>query len=150
MRVVEVRSDQYVLVHVSKEEAETTAITKLYGNHHSTCYFSQSCSFRNDLLIIAVQTSKLTWCRLTGRGQELGVDVKQKFQQLALQTGTLPENIIFLPKNGTLTTELNILQLKATSSNFVVLFLFSRVPSCLTSCEKTPSSAAPPLITAGE
>ncbi|XP_013876073.1 lipocalin [Austrofundulus limnaeus] len=66
MRVTEVKSDEYALVHIiKKKEAETTTVTKLYG-----------------------------------RADELGADVKQKFRQLALQTGTLPENIIFLPKNA--------------------------------------------------
>ncbi|XP_017273638.1 lipocalin [Kryptolebias marmoratus] len=66
VRVVDLKSDEYALIHVvKKKEAETTTVTKLYG-----------------------------------RGEELGADVKQKFRQLALQAGTLPENIVFPPKNA--------------------------------------------------
>ncbi|XP_018547251.1 lipocalin-like isoform X1 [Lates calcarifer] len=37
--------------------------------------------------------------KLYGRGQDLGADMLEKFRQFSLETGILPENIAFLPKN---------------------------------------------------
>ncbi|XP_028277429.1 lipocalin-like [Parambassis ranga] len=39
--------------------------------------------------------------KLYGRAADLSVDIMEKFRQFSLQTGILPENIAFLPKNGT-------------------------------------------------
>ncbi|KAM4547271.1 lipocalin-like [Fundulus diaphanus] len=41
-----------------------------------------------------------TVTKLYGRGEEVGANVMEKFRQLALEAGTLPENIVFLPKNA--------------------------------------------------
>ncbi|KAM4726981.1 lipocalin [Anableps anableps] len=38
--------------------------------------------------------------KLYGRGEEVGADVMEKFTQLSLEAGTLPENIVFLPQNA--------------------------------------------------
>ncbi|XP_029304264.1 lipocalin isoform X2 [Cottoperca gobio] len=38
--------------------------------------------------------------KLYGRGEELSADLLQKFRQFSLETGILPENIAFLPKNA--------------------------------------------------
>lgn len=38
---------------------------------------------------------------LAGRSMDLSTDLLEKFRQFSLETGILPENIAFLPKNGT-------------------------------------------------
>ncbi|KAM8835695.1 lipocalin isoform 2-T2 [Synchiropus picturatus] len=38
--------------------------------------------------------------KLYGRGVDLSPEVKEKFKLFSLETGILPENIAFLPKNG--------------------------------------------------
>ncbi|XP_029029383.1 palmitoyltransferase ZDHHC23-A-like [Betta splendens] len=38
--------------------------------------------------------------KLYGRAAELAADLMEKFRQFSLQTGVLPENIVFLPKNA--------------------------------------------------
>ncbi|KAM7397937.1 hypothetical protein PAMA_006011 [Pampus argenteus] len=38
--------------------------------------------------------------KLYGRGAELSADLLEKFRQFSLDTGILPENIAFLPKNA--------------------------------------------------
>ncbi|KAL6098559.1 uncharacterized protein ACO6RY_17666 [Pungitius sinensis] len=38
--------------------------------------------------------------KLYGRDVDLGADLLEKFRQFSLETGILPENIIFLPKNA--------------------------------------------------
>ena len=40
-------------------------------------------------------------CGPTGRSMDLSADLLEKFRQFSLDTGILPENIAFLPKNGT-------------------------------------------------
>uniref|UniRef100_A0A3P9BVG4 Lipocalin-like n=1 Tax=Maylandia zebra TaxID=106582 RepID=A0A3P9BVG4_9CICH len=40
---------------------------------------------------------------LYGRSLDLSAEVKEKFNQLCLQSGILPENIVHLPKTGTFT-----------------------------------------------
>ncbi|KAM4544501.1 lipocalin [Odontesthes bonariensis] len=37
--------------------------------------------------------------KLYGRAEDLGADVMEKFKQVSLDAGILPENIVFLPKN---------------------------------------------------
>ncbi|KAI3373614.1 hypothetical protein L3Q82_022212, partial [Scortum barcoo] len=39
--------------------------------------------------------------KLYGRTEDLSADLLEKFRQFSLETGILPENIAFLPKNGT-------------------------------------------------
>ncbi|XP_054481506.1 lipocalin-like [Anoplopoma fimbria] len=66
MRVVEVKYDEYALIHTTKSrESNPTVFNKLYG-----------------------------------RGVDLSADVMEKFRQFSLETGVLPENIAFLPKNA--------------------------------------------------
>lgn len=36
----------------------------------------------------------------TGRSQDLSAELMEKFRQYSVDTGVLPENIVFLPKNG--------------------------------------------------
>ncbi|KAM6907591.1 lipocalin [Xenentodon cancila] len=65
MRVVDVKDDEYALIHTIKTKGdEVTSVTKLYG-----------------------------------RGEDVSADVMEKFRLLSLDTGVLPENIVFLPKN---------------------------------------------------
>ncbi|KAG8008175.1 Lipocalin, partial [Nibea albiflora] len=39
--------------------------------------------------------------KLYGRNMDLSADLLEKFRQFSLETGVLPENVAFLPKNGT-------------------------------------------------
>uniref|UniRef100_A0A1A7WNK0 Lipocalin/cytosolic fatty-acid binding domain-containing protein n=2 Tax=Iconisemion striatum TaxID=60296 RepID=A0A1A7WNK0_9TELE len=55
------------------------------------------------MLIHTIKTKEegtSTVTKLYGRAEELGAPVKEKFKQLALRTGSLAENIVFLPKNA--------------------------------------------------
>ncbi|XP_024118832.1 lipocalin [Oryzias melastigma] len=38
--------------------------------------------------------------KLYGRSPDLGAEVMAKFKQISLESGILPDNIVFLPKNG--------------------------------------------------
>uniref|UniRef100_A0A1A8QPY7 Lipocalin/cytosolic fatty-acid binding domain-containing protein n=1 Tax=Nothobranchius pienaari TaxID=704102 RepID=A0A1A8QPY7_9TELE len=55
------------------------------------------------MLIHTIKTKEegtSTVTKLYGRAEEPAAPVKEKFKQLALRTGSLAENIVFLPKNG--------------------------------------------------
>ncbi|XP_030648751.1 lipocalin [Chanos chanos] len=68
MRVVDVKYDEYALIHTIKTKGgDTTILNKLYG-----------------------------------RSPDLSDDVLGKFTKFSLETGVQPENIVILPKNGTL------------------------------------------------
>uniref|UniRef100_A0A3B5LFV4 Lipocalin/cytosolic fatty-acid binding domain-containing protein n=1 Tax=Xiphophorus couchianus TaxID=32473 RepID=A0A3B5LFV4_9TELE len=69
--VVDVKYDDYALVYDIKTKQKVNKIIHLYGKD------------------------------LTSRRDEVSANVKEKFKQLALDAGTLAENIVFLPKNGT-------------------------------------------------
>ncbi|XP_041807637.1 lipocalin isoform X2 [Chelmon rostratus] len=65
MRVVDVKYDEYALIHTIKTKGgDVTVVNKLYG-----------------------------------RSMDLSADLLEKFRQFSLESGVLPENIAFLPKN---------------------------------------------------
>lgn len=41
-------------------------------------------------------------CDLAGRSADLSAELQDKFRQFSLETGILDENIVILPKNGTI------------------------------------------------
>ncbi|KAK9536689.1 hypothetical protein VZT92_006452 [Zoarces viviparus] len=66
--MVDVKCDEYALVHTTKSKGSTgnpTVVNKLFG-----------------------------------RAVDLSADLLEKFRQFSLETGILPENIAFLPKNA--------------------------------------------------
>uniref|UniRef100_A0A3B5LB92 Lipocalin/cytosolic fatty-acid binding domain-containing protein n=1 Tax=Xiphophorus couchianus TaxID=32473 RepID=A0A3B5LB92_9TELE len=75
---------------------------------------------------------------LYGRRDEVSANVKEKFKQLALDAGTLAENIVFLPKNGTFKSldpvfVSNYIKVMQTLINLISFAFHSRVPTCLIS-----------------
>uniref|UniRef100_A0A3B5LF42 Lipocalin/cytosolic fatty-acid binding domain-containing protein n=1 Tax=Xiphophorus couchianus TaxID=32473 RepID=A0A3B5LF42_9TELE len=70
--VVDVKYDDYALVYDIKTKQKVNKIIHLYDSFFVT---------------------------FPGRRDEVSANVKEKFKQLALDAGTLAENIVFLPKN---------------------------------------------------
>lgn len=46
------------------------------------------------------KVSEYVLCYVTGRTEDLGQDVLDRFTEFSLEQGILPENIAVLPKNG--------------------------------------------------
>lgn len=100
MRMVDVKYDEYALTHTIKTKGGVpTAVNKLYGkvlvSNAALCPMNIIYSYSH------AYCSRLISCGSTGRAEDLSADLLEKFRQFSLDTGILPENIAFLPKNGT-------------------------------------------------
>lgn len=100
MTVVDAKYDEYALIHTLKTKGDDVySVTKLYGK--------VMCE-----TILSHVNSVLLTCRLTGRSPDLGAEVMAKFKQISLESGILPDNIVFLPKNGKLPSFRNLVENK--------------------------------------
>ncbi|XP_070699603.1 lipocalin isoform X1 [Pempheris klunzingeri] len=78
-----------------------TYTSERWGNVNNMCMVDVK--YDEHALIHTVKTkgNDLTVVnKLYGRGLDLSPDVLEKFRQFSLETGVLPENIAFLPKNA--------------------------------------------------
>uniref|UniRef100_A0A3P9BPX1 Lipocalin-like n=1 Tax=Maylandia zebra TaxID=106582 RepID=A0A3P9BPX1_9CICH len=83
IRVVDEKPDEYSLNHyINTGWNETYVENNLYGKVAFSC------------------VHRFTSRGFTGRSLDLSAEVKEKFNQLCLQSGILPENIVHLPKTA--------------------------------------------------
>lgn len=99
MRIVDVVYDDYALVHTVKtKDGVSEVLNKLYSKSGSV---TAACALRKTLNVLLVDSGfRLKHCVFAGRSSEASALQQQKFTQLSLDTGILPDNIAILPKNG--------------------------------------------------
>ena len=97
MRIVEVKYDDYALVHTIKTSGNTSEVL---NNLFSESFVAQWLK-ANSMLNPGFSEDWRDWligCMFTGRNNETSADLQDMFSKFSTKTGILPENILILPK----------------------------------------------------